>query len=65
MKYKAHVEGVYPERFNSLKAARAWIRTRSVRDGAEYCIERADEPNPLKRGLEYGELWRGRMFRDR
>lgn len=65
MKYTAKVHGIPPEQFSSLKAARAWIRTRSVRDGVRYVVERNDEPDPLKRMVEAGQIASGTMFRDR
>lgn len=63
MKYMAKVSGISPEQFSSLKAAREWIRTRSVPAGAHYVIERCEMFEQEQSEVEAGTLTGGKLLK--
>ena len=69
MKYAAKVDGVFPEQFSSLKAARAWVREaygRGMQRGElrRYTIEIVGCGDSYGQALaEFGHVMNGRIYR--
>ena len=66
-KYTAKVDGIYPEQFSSLKAARAWVREcygcgmrRGERRRYTIEIDVADSYGPSL--ADYGFVMNGRLY---